>query len=290
MSAIAELSDVSTRGAGDTPSAPPSTPATPAPRGLAAPSTSFLGQVPLLGAAALLYFGVRGLTESNGDLAARHARSLLGLERRLHMNIEGSVQRLVLEHHSIVTIANWIYIWGHWPVIAATFVWLYRSNVATYRLLRNAMFVSGAIGLVVFAMYPVAPPRLAGVGFVDTVTELSHSYRVLQPPALVNKYAALPSLHVGWNFLIGVFVWRHGTSTLTRILGAASPILMVAAVVVTANHYLIDAVAGIVVAASGLYIAKRADTDASGDDGDAPTSTTTGPTPTTKNNASSSKN
>ena len=274
---VSELSSAGRAGTGDTSPVPRSTteaPGDPAvsPGVADASSVSFLRQVPLLITAALLYFGVRGLTEANRDLAVRHARSLIGLERSLHLDVEGRVQRLVLEHHSLVTLANWIYIWGHWPVIATTFVWLYRSDPATYRVLRNAMFVSGAVGLVIFAMYPVAPPRLAGTGFVDTVTELSHSYRVLQPPALVNKYAALPSLHVGWNFLVGVFVWRHGASPLMRIVGIASPMLMVVAVVLTANHYLIDAVAGVAIAAAGLYIATRADAVADRSKSDTPAS------------------
>ena len=232
---------VAVRSAG-TPSAQPG--ATPA---------DFIRQLTLLVVAALLYFAVRGATATNADLAVRHARSLIGFERRLHIDIEASLQRLIIDHHAIVTGANWIYIWGHWPVIAITLVWLYRSDTAIYRLLRNAMFLSGAIGLIVFAAYPVAPPRLAGPVFVDTVTELSRSYRVLQPPALVNKYAALPSLHVGWNFLVGVVVWRHATSRPIRLLGAISPVLMIAAVVLTANHYVIDAAAGVAIAAVALW-------------------------------------
>jgi hypothetical protein len=154
-----------------------------------------------------------------------------------------------------VTAVNWIYIWGHWPAIAGVLVWLHRTRRDAYRLMRNAIFVSGAIGLVIFAAYPVAPPRLSGLGFVDTVTEHSNSYRVLQPPALANKYAAVPSLHVGWNLLVGVFLWRHGRRHLVRALGLASPVMMFAAVVLTANHYVIDGLLGLAVAASGLAIA-----------------------------------
>ncbi len=142
-------------------------------------------------------------------------------------------------------------------MIVATLVWLGTAQPANYRRLRNAMFISGGIGLVIFAFYPVAPPRLIDRPFVDTVTELSRSYRVLQPPALVNKFAALPSLHVGWNFLVGVFVWRHAGRRAFRWLGVLSPVLMTFAVVLTANHYVVDAAAGIVVALVGLKIANR---------------------------------
>lgn len=75
---------------------------------------------------------------------------------------------------------------------------------AAYSVFRNAFFISGTIGIIIFVLYPVAPPRLADVGVVDTVTMYSSSYRVLQPPAFVNQYAAVPSLHFGWDLLMGI--------------------------------------------------------------------------------------
>lgn len=96
-------------------------------------------------------------------------------------------------------LSNWVYIYGHWPVIGITLVWLFLRAPDDYRLLRNAMFVSGAIGLVLFALFPVSPPRFGVLELVDTVTERSDSYRALQPPGLINRYAAFPSLHFGWN-------------------------------------------------------------------------------------------
>ncbi len=221
------------------------------------PATSRLpSQLALVLAAALLYFLVRGLTESADGTPMANARHVLRMEAWLGIDIEAALQRAILDQRSIVTLSNWVYIWGHWPVIVATLVWFHRTDGDAYVLLRNALFASGAIGLVVFAAFPVAPPRLYDPVYVDTVTELSRSYRVLQPPALVNKYAAMPSLHVGWNFLVGLFLARRAAPVWIRRFGAVSPVLMVAAVVLTANHYVLDAVAGIVVAAAGLRIAE----------------------------------
>jgi PAP2 superfamily len=214
-------------------------------------------QLILVLGAALIYFGVRGLTEADRDGAIEHARRVVGFERHVGLDVEARLQHGALDHHAIVTAVNWIYIWGHWPVIIATLVWLHHTRRDVYRLLRNAMFISGAIGLVVFAKFPVAPPRLAGLGFVDTVTEHSNSYRLLQPPALVNKYAAVPSLHVGWNFLVGVMLWRHAARRWTRRIATASPVLMFTAVVLTGNHYVIDGILGIAVATTGLALATR---------------------------------
>lgn len=220
-------------------------------------------QLTLVGVAAFAYFGVRGLTEASESTAIANAGRVLNLEAALGFDVEASLQGFILDHHTIITAANWVYIWGHWPVIAFTLVWLYRQHRDSYTVLRNAMFISGAIGLAIFVSFPVAPPRLMPTGFVDTVTELSNSYRVLQPPSLVNKFAAVPSLHVGWNLLIGVSIFTTARIKAAKLFALAGPAFMASAVVLTANHYIFDAIAGSVVALTGLTLAvalKRFDT------------------------------
>lgn len=213
-----------------------------------------LQQVVLVGGAILLYFAVRGVTERQASTAFGNARSVLAFETRLLVDIELTAQQWVLEHDSVITAANWVYIWGHWPVIITTLIWLFTRHRDDYLLLRNALFISGAIGLVIFVTYPVAPPRLLP-GFVDTVTERSISYRVLQPPALVNKYAAVPSLHFGWNLLTGIVLYRVAHNRMIELYAILGPVLMGLAVVLTANHFVLDAVVGGVVSAIGLVLA-----------------------------------
>jgi PAP2 superfamily/Glycerophosphoryl diester phosphodiesterase family len=125
---------------------------------------------------------------------------------------EPALQDLTLRSNSLVTVANWIYIWGHWPVIIAVGAWLWLRRPSTYYLVRNAFLISGAIGLVIFATFPVAPPRLTDLSVVDTVTLHSNAYRVLQPPAFVNQYASVPSLHFGWDLLIGLALIHTASS------------------------------------------------------------------------------
>jgi hypothetical protein len=214
----------------------------------------FLGQFALVVAGIVLYFSVRGLTESRADVAVRHADRVWDIEQALSLSWERSLQAMVLGHGWVVTAANWVYIWGHWPVIAAVLPWLYLRHPHDYRLLRDSMALSGAVGLLVFATFPVAPPRLGPFGLVDTVTEQSHAYRVLQPPSFVNQYAAVPSLHVGWDLLVGLFVLRCATHWLLRVAGAVMPVAMTAAVVVTANHYVLDAILGAALSLGALLV------------------------------------
>jgi hypothetical protein len=217
-------------------------------------SVLLLRQAALVVGAALAYFGVRGLTEGAVARADRNADLVLQLERSIGLDQEQELQDLVLDHEVWVTVANWVYIWLHWPVIALTLLWLLFAHRRDYFELRNAIFISGAIGLVIFATFPVTPPRLFGLDYVDTVTERSNSYRVLQPPSLVNKYAAVPSLHFGWNLIVGITWWRVGRTLPWRIAAVAMPIAMGWAVVATANHWVTDVVIGGTIALTGLAI------------------------------------
>lgn len=214
-----------------------------------------LWQAGLVALGVFVYFRVRGLTEGSVGVAHEHARDIVRLERSLGINVETGLQDLVAPSESLQTLANWIYVWGHWPVIIVTMLWLAWRHRLEFLRLRDAMMVSGALGLVVFMSYPVAPPRLAGLGLVDTVTEQSEAYRVLQPPAFVNQYAAMPSLHSGWDLLVGMAIISAASTVALKVVGFAMPVLMAFAVVATANHYIVDVVAGVALALVGHAVA-----------------------------------
>ena len=214
-----------------------------------------LGQeVVIVVMAYFLYFGVRGLTEGGAATATAHAWDIVELERRTGLLREADWQSRIIDRQWLVDLTNWIYIWGHWPVIAVTAVWLYLRHPTIYAHTREAFLVSGAIGLIIFALYPVAPPRLIDAGLVDTVTLHSHAYRVLQPPALVNQYAAMPSLHFGWNLLIGLVIFHCATNLIARAFGLVLPVLMFLSVIVSGNHFIVDAIAGGALALGALGV------------------------------------
>ncbi|WP_082748325.1 phosphatase PAP2 family protein [Nocardioides jensenii] len=197
------------------------------------------------------YFGVRGATEGSVDLAVQHAHLIVDLEKSLGIYLEKTLQEPFTNSGVLATLANWVYIWGHWPVIGATMLWTGIWHRDVFLRFRDAMLVSGLLGMSIFVFFPVAPPRLAGLGFMDSVTERSFSYRVLQPPAFVDQYAAMPSLHAGWDLLVGIAVVTAASSLALRVFGFVMPVLMAVAVVVTGNHFILDVVAGVVLALVG---------------------------------------
>jgi membrane-associated phospholipid phosphatase len=215
----------------------------------------WLTQGMLVVGAIVVYFGVRTLTEGSPSTATRNADRIIDLEQRLGIHVESAMQAYVLDRDGLAKAANWVYIWGHWPVIIAVLVWLAVRMPDRFTLYRNAMLVSGLVGLVIFATFPVAPPRLLDVGLIDTVTQQSHAYRVLQPPSLVNQYAAMPSFHAGWDLLMGIALVREGRRVWVRVLGCLLPLAMALSVVVTANHYLLDVAVGATIVVGALAFA-----------------------------------
>lgn len=211
----------------------------------------------------LLYFAVRGLMSRSAEAAIDNANTLVSLENALRFYWEPAWQGLIVNDQALVTLVNWAYIYLHWPVIGAVAVWLFLRHRAEYVVYRNAFIISGAIGLVLFVLFPVAPPRLAELGLTDTVTAHSNAYRFLQPPAFVNQYAAFPSLHFGWNLLIGLAIYRNSRWWIIRVAGLVLPAIMLFAIVATANHYLIDAIAGGALSLTALAVARWASARAS---------------------------
>ncbi|WP_406047206.1 phosphatase PAP2 family protein [Kribbella sp. NBC_00889] len=215
-------------------------------------------EVIVIAAAIVLYFGVRGVIATRTDVAYRNAEHIVGIERSAGVFVEPKLQAAVTAHGWIANAVSYIYIYGHWPVLLTTLLWLLIRHRDAYRTFRNAMLISGGIGLMIFAVFPVAPPRfLPAYGFVDTVTEQTEAYRVLQPPAFVNQYAAVPSLHLGWNLLMGIAVAGLARHSIMRAFGWLMPVLMLAAIVLTANHYLFDGLVGGMIALLSLLAVNR---------------------------------
>ena len=208
-------------------------------------------------AAYLTYFGVRAGTEGAPWRAFDNAVALFRLEADLGLDWEGAVQSAVLRSQFLIDTANAVYIYGHWPVLIAAGVLLFRYRPRSYYRLRNVCLLTGLVGLVVFALFPVAPPRLTDLPVVDTITRDSEGYRQLLPPALVNQYAAMPSFHVGWNLVVGLVVFQATRNRLLRTFAVVMPAAMAFAVVATANHFVFDVVAGVAIVLVAFAIVRR---------------------------------
>jgi membrane-associated phospholipid phosphatase len=222
----------------------------------AVPSPAALREIAIFATAYLTYFGVRAITEGESWRAFENAMTVHRMEVELGVDWEGAIQQTVLGSRLLVDVTNAVYIYGHWPVLIGSGVLLFRRRRAHYYRLRNVCLLTGLIGLVVFTVFPVAPPRLTDLPVIDTVTRDSEGYRQLLPPSLVNQYAAMPSFHAGWNLLVGVIAFGASRNWLVRAFAVVMPASMAFAVVATANHFVVDVLAGITIVLVVLGLAR----------------------------------
>ena len=211
----------------------------------------------LMAVAFMLYRTVRGLVAGRASEAISHAMHLVELEQRLGMFWEARMQAWVISSETLIKLFNAFYVYAHFPLIVAIGLWLFFFHRSRYLLFRNAFLVSGAIGLVVFAMFPLAPPRLLPwpYGLVDTLAVFSNINYNTQTGAFVNHYAAMPSLHCGWNLLLSIAIFSTAHNLLARAFAVAIPVVMGLCVIVTGNHFILDVCAGAAVALIGLIVA-----------------------------------
>jgi PAP2 superfamily len=214
-------------------------------------------EIALVGLAFLLYFLVRGAVVNHTDDAYRNARHIIDFERAMGIFWEPRLQEVVLHRKPLIDLFNFIYFWLDFPLIVAIGLWLYFFRRHEYTVARDALLLSGAISLVIYATFPVMPPRLLPTGeFVGTIEKYNQlTYQAQSLSAFVNPYAAVPSLHFGWAMIIGgALVWSV-RNPVVRGFGILLPWAQLAAIVFTANHYILDAVVGGAVCVVGLGLA-----------------------------------
>ncbi len=207
----------------------------------------------IMAVAYLMYYLVRSHAAEQTVAAFKNAGQLIRLERDIGLFRELSLQTATLPYEGLTYLFNVIYFYGHFPLIIIVGAWLFWKNPPLYSLIRNAFLASGAIALVVFVLFPVAPPRLIGAGFIDTLQgTIALTYD--KSPG-VNEFAAVPSMHVGWNLLLAMGLFLAVRNPIVRALALLLPPAMILSTVVTGNHYLVDAPLGIMTALTGLIIA-----------------------------------
>lgn len=194
-----------------------------------------------------------GAVHQHQALAFQNAASVVSFERRLGILHEQQLQAMILPHSWLVQAFNAVYMWGHLPLIIALAVWLFIYHRRHYRLIRNALLISGGIALLLFYGFPLAPPRLVpGLHLVDTAAMISPVYDTVEPKVFFNPYAAMPSMHIGWDLLMGLGLVLCSSKAFLRWCGGLLPFFMLFAVVVTGNHYIVDGLAGAIVGLAGL--------------------------------------
>lgn len=214
--------------------------------------------------------------QHGGAQGVRNAQHLVAFESAHGLFVEPAWQTFFLRtrHVLAVTVSrvdvahvmNAIYVGGHLGVTLGVAAWVYVARRQWFAMLRNTVILTNVLALLIYERYPVAPPRLTTglvwngrpFRFQDTVFGVfDRSGHAIGSQPGFNEFSAMPSLHVAWALIAGFTLLLLARPAVVRAAGGIYPALMVLAVVVTGNHYLLDAAGavGVVIPALALALA-----------------------------------
>ncbi|MCU1391956.1 MAG: hypothetical protein JWM34_384 [Ilumatobacteraceae bacterium] len=195
----------------------------------------------------------------------RHALTVLKVEHALGLDFEHGLQHAFLGYGIVIRFANAYYSWAHQAMTFAlvALVLIKAPWRQAWRWV-GALLLQLPVALVLFRLYPLMPPRLldAGApwggrilaqhreirptGMVDTLVKFHGPWSPgsVALDAFTNQFAAMPSLHCGFALWVGVVWWRWAKGKPWRFVGPLHAALIFFCVVVTGNHYVLDAIAG----------------------------------------------
>jgi membrane-associated phospholipid phosphatase len=214
-------------------------------------------QIGMILLAYALYSAARFVTKGDLTVAQAHAEWILGIERDLGVASEGSVQR-ALTGSWVLWVLNHLYLVAQLVVVPGALIFTYSRSRAVYTRLRDTILATWLVSIPVYALFPVAPPRLAGIGLVDTITsETGFSMSSKLTTSFYNELAAVPSLHVGFAVAVGIALAAVARNPVVKALWLLWGPAIALAVVATGNHFIFDIAAGLVASALG-YVTGRA--------------------------------
>lgn len=204
----------------------------------------------------LVYLLSRGLVFEGDRQALANAETVISLESSVGILVEPAIQHWALAHiQPLVVFLNWAYVATYWPVILALGLYLYLARPSLYARYRTLIAVHLALALLLFVTFPLAPPFRTGL-LVDTIQVYGPGFYGSDAMAVFyNTNAAMPSLHFSWTCILAWLFLREGKGW-CRYLGIGYPLLTLASIVVTGNHYLVDAVAGVALVGLAVGLVK----------------------------------
>ena len=217
------------------------------------------GRIEAVSAVALygVYELVRGFGGEDWTAARLHTADIVGVERSLGIFWERGIQAASSSVPGLASVLGVLYISLHFVVTIAFLVWVHRRRPDAFATVRTTLVVATGLALAGYLTFPAAPPRLAGLGFTDTVTKSARvnlSSDLLG--ALYNPIAAVPSLHFGYALLVGGGLAMLAKRRWVRIAGALYPLAMLYIIVATGNHFFVDAALGGAVVVAAWFVAR----------------------------------
>ncbi|MBA3302047.1 MAG: phosphatase PAP2 family protein [Thermoleophilaceae bacterium] len=216
-------------------------------------------QLLLFAGAYYAYRIVRGAVDGQANVAFEHGRDLIDAERAMGLFVEPDIQQWAMSVQPVIDVANFMYVNSHFMITTTFLIWLYFARNEAFYYVRNMFMVAMGIALVLYVLYPTAPPRFYPEwGFTDSVVEFVGQQASQSAGALYNPFAAIPSMHIAFALMIAIPAARLVKWRGLKAFWCVYPLLVTFIVIATGNHFWIDAVAGAATAGAAAWAATYA--------------------------------
>lgn len=229
------------------------------------PKLRWWKEVLLIGIFYLVYSYIRNIFGTSTTAAFENAVYLIRFEESIGLYVEGNIQNWFLDNTSFIRFWNYFYGTAHFFVTIISFMWAYIRFPKDFPKIRNVGLWSTGLGLIIFATFPVMPPRLLNSvnkwggsdllgdtaffsNFTDTIAEFG-GFLTSAPSTLEsvsNQYAAMPSIHIVWAIWCAFIIYPRVKNPIIKALAILYPLATLFTIIVTANHYWIDALGGVI--------------------------------------------
>jgi PAP2 superfamily len=208
----------------------------------------------------LVYSAIRNANEGSTAEAFTHAKELIRIQEFLGINHELILQEWALHFKPLIIACNYFYGSLHFVVTAGVGIYLFRKWSNDWPLWRNTLAITTGLALIGFILWPLMPPRLLpeSYGFVDTLAEYPTfwSFNSGAVSKVSNQFAAMPSVHCAWALWCTCVMVPRARRNWVKVAFALYPVGTIIVIVLTGNHYVLDAAGGFAVLGVG-YLAAR---------------------------------
>lgn len=225
------------------------------------------------------------------ERAFNNAMKVIRAEQAVGLFHEKAMQGWFLGSKPFMQFWNAYYGVAHFVVTIGVFIVLYKKRPDVFPIWRNTILLTTGLAIIGFSLFPLMPPRLLdqpcpadskidaqgneityyggdcifsrerplnidGFGFVDSLEKFGGPWSFDNEAIkdLSNQYAAMPSLHIGWSTWCAFAMWPLLRKKRWRAAMLLYPMITLTCIIVTANHYWLDGVGGLVVLGVGFVL------------------------------------
>lgn len=225
-------------------------------------SLSFYVDYQLVKVAVKLYNKIRnsfGSMSGKPETAYKNALLIIGLEKLLFLYAEERMQNAVLRYYGFIKFWNTFYLATMFPVVLAVLFGVFVFYPGKYQECRNTFLLMNFMALGGYALFPLMPPRLISAcdnkygvcqtsfKFCDTLRKYPNFTKRVTKKIWdnTNHYAAMPSMHIGYAYWTAHTVSGITSNKIAKVTAYLFPLAMLYCIVVTGNHFFLDALGGI---------------------------------------------